>query len=88
VAGFTEMCISPTEPLSYIAAEFTFELYVVKTMCGTILNASTYSNSRTSSTYQFFLLIFSIILCFFLIILTVFHSSKVRYFTLEAFVVR
>ena len=79
---------SPTEPLSYTATELAFELDVVKSMCGTVLDSSTNSYCRTSCTNKVFFFVFSLILSFLLVLFTIFHTSEIRLLAFVAFIVR
>ena len=51
VARLTEMSVSPAEPLSYWAAEFALILNEFQSMCFTIFDAPTDTNSGTLTAY-------------------------------------
>lgn len=85
VAGFTEVGVTPAEPLSDSAAELAFELDVFSAVFLTILDSATNRDRRTFSTDQ--LLLFEAVIVI-LSCLAVFHTTEVRIRALEATVVR
>lgn len=85
MARLAEVSRSPTEPLSDGAAESTFELYVISSMLGAILDTCTHTDRSTFTTHQFLRLV---VLPFHLTLLAVLHTSEVGTLALEALVVR
>ena len=80
----TKMSCSPAKPLSDWAAELALKFNEIRPMNFTILNTGTHTNSWTFTTNQLLRLeLSSLLSCF-----TIFHTSKVRGFALEALIVR
>jgi hypothetical protein len=81
---FTEMCISPTEPLRNWTAKSTLKFYIVLSMLLTILYSCTHTRCCTLTTHQFLRLI---LLSFLLCLDTVFHSTKISTLTFETLII-
>jgi len=78
------MCISPTEPLWYVAAEFTLVLDKICSVSFTSLFTTTNCNSSTFSANEFFFLEVGVIVS---CLITCFPSTKVWVFTFETFII-
>jgi hypothetical protein len=64
MARFTEMSVSPAEPLSYLAAELTFEFDKFLPVLWTFFNSTSYCYGRTLSANEFFFFEVFIILAY------------------------
>jgi len=84
VALFTEMSITPTEPLGDGAAELAFKLDEVKTVLLAVSDTTSKRLSSTSSADQIFRFEFG---CLLLSRNTIFHSTVVRFLALETLIV-
>lgn len=83
MAHFTEMGITPAEPLSYGAAELAFELNEFSSMFWTVFVSSADCYSCAFTTYQFFL--FEIIIVIHSI--TLLHSTEIWILAFETLIV-
>ena len=84
MAWFTEMCVTPAEPLGNGTAELAFEFYEVWSMFRANLDTTSHCNSWAFTTYKLFLFEILIII---LTLLTVLHASKVWILAFEAHIV-
>jgi hypothetical protein len=84
VAWFTEMCVTPAEPLGIGTTELAFEFYKIWSMFWTILDSTSHRNSWAFTTHKLFPFEILIII---LTLFTVLHASKVRILAFEAHVV-
>lgn len=88
VTGVTEVRVPPAEPLRNVAAELALELNIVTAMLHTVLYTSTYNEGGTLTTDQLFWLKAPFLpLGFFISLVTVLHTTKVRFLALKAFII-
>lgn len=78
------MCITPAEPLRYVAAELTLVFNEIGTVSFTCLFTTTDGNSGALTTNQFFLLEVGVIVTG---LITSFPTTIVRFFAFETFII-